>query len=95
MNSMTIQLYVSSIFILTFYHENNKTAKILSFCITTSQGGEDLMTITTLRNRVPVSVGIPFYILELLDKKVIELNCKSRSDLIVKIIQEKFNLPNK
>ncbi len=53
------------------------------------------MTITTLRNRVPVSVGIPFYILELLDKKVIELNCKSRSDLIVKIIQEKFDLPNK
>lgn len=51
------------------------------------------MTIKVLRNRVPVSVGIPLYILEILDKKVSELNYKSRSDLIVKIIQEKFKLP--
>lgn len=43
--------------------------------------------------RISVSVGIPLYILELLDKTVIKLNYKSRSDLIVKIIQEKFKLP--
>ncbi len=50
------------------------------------------MAIKLLRNRVPVSVGIPIYLLEFLDKKVTELNCKSRSDLIVQIIQEKFKL---
>jgi len=52
------------------------------------------MVVKVMRNRIPVSVGIPLYLLEIIDKKVFEQNYKSRSDLVVKILQEKFKLPN-
>ena len=45
--------------------------------------------------RISVSVAIPLYILEMLDKTVGNHNYKSRSDLIVQIIQEKFKLPTR
>jgi len=43
---------------------------------------------------ISVSIGMPLYILEILDAKVKEFKSNSRSDLVVKILQEKFKLPN-
>lgn len=42
------------------------------------------------KNRVPVSVGIPLDLLNIIDENVVERNCKSRSDLIVEVLKEKF-----
>jgi len=47
------------------------------------------------KNRVPVSVGIPLDLLNLVDERVIELNFKSRSDFIVEILKKEFQARHK
>ena len=42
------------------------------------------------KNRVPVSVGIPLDLLNIIDEDVVKCNFKSRSDLIVSILKEKY-----
>ena len=42
------------------------------------------------KNRIPVSIAIPYDLLNFIDSKVMELNFKSRSDLIVEILKERF-----
>lgn len=44
--------------------------------------------------RVPVSVGIPLDLLNLIDTKVDEQGLKSRSDFIVEILKEKLQKKN-
>lgn len=52
----------------------------------------DLMIIKkqVRKNRIPVSIAIPYDLLNFIDSKVMELNFKSRSDLIVEILKERF-----
>ncbi len=47
------------------------------------------------KNRVPVSVGIPLNLLNLIDEKVEEQHFKSRSDFIVEILKEKLQQTKK
>lgn len=52
------------------------------------------MIKTERKIRVPVSIGIPLDLLNLIDSKIDELKLKSRSDFIVEILKEKLQKSN-
>lgn len=61
------------------------------FCVAKKQIGKEKkrMTPKTIKNRVPVSVGIPFDLLAKVDEKANENNA-SRSDYVVQALREKI-----